>query len=155
MIVARELPLALPHPALPTADWADRFGVENVTGPLTARQALERMTGQTPAWIHRLMAVRNGLVRLVGLKTGDIDGFPVLAERAEEIVVGLDDRHLDFRIVLRVEPAAPSTSAPALKHNVSIATLVDRHNLFGRAYILVVTPFHKRIVARMLGALAS
>ncbi len=149
MAAAFELPLALPHPALPHADWADRFGVEGVDGPLTARQALERMTARAPAWIGRLMGLRNGLVRLVGLKTAKIDGFPVLSEREDQIVVGFDDGHLDFRLVIRVEPMTAGLN------RVSIATLVDRHNALGRVYIAVVTPFHKAIVARMLRSLAS
>lgn len=149
MAAAFELPLALPHPALPRADWADRFGVEGVAGPLTARQALERMTASAPDWIGRLMALRNSLVRLVGLKTAKIDGFPILAERDDEIIVGFNDGHLDFRLIIRVEPAQPGFN------RVSIATLVDRHNALGRAYIAVVTPFHKVIVRRMLRSLAS
>ena len=149
MAAAFELPLALPHPALPHADWADRFGVEGVAGPLTARQAMERMTATTPAWVGRLMALRNRLVRLVGLKTARMEGFPVLAERDDEIVVGFDDGHLDFRLVIRVEPRAAGLN------QVCIATLVDRHNILGRAYIAVVTPFHKVIVMRMLRGLAS
>ena len=149
MAAACELPLALPHPALPRADWADRFGVEGVAGPLTARQALERMTACAPAWIGRLMALRNSLVRLVGLKTAKIDGFPVLSEREDQMVVGFDDGHLDFRLVIRVEPMATDLN------RVSIATLVDRHNALGRAYIAVITPFHKVIVMRMLRSLAS
>lgn len=149
MATACELPLALPHPALPGANWADRFGVEGVAGPLTARQALERMTARAPAWIGRLMAVRNGLVRLVGLKTAKINGFPVLSEREDQIVIGFDDGHLDFRLVIRIEPETAGLN------RVSIATLVDRHNALGRAYIAVITPFHKAIVARMLRSLAS
>lgn len=149
MAAACEMPLALPHPALPRADWADRFGIEGVAGPLTARQALERMTASAPNWIGRLMALRNGLVRLVGLKTAKMNGFPVLTERDEEIIVGFDDGHLDFRLVIRVEPALSSLQ------RVSIATLVHRHNALGRVYIAVITPFHKAIVARMLRSLAS
>ena len=149
MAAAFELPLSLPHPALPRADWADRFGVEGVAGPLTARQALERMTASSPRWIGRLMALRNRLVRLLGLKTAKMDGFPILAERPEEIIVGYDDGHLDFRLIIGVEPMAAGLN------QVSIATLVDRHNALGRAYIAVVTPFHKAIVARMLRSLAS
>jgi len=149
MAAAFELPLALPHPALPRANWADRFGVEGVAGPLTARQALERMTARAPNWIGRLMTLRNSLVRLVGLKTAKLDGFPVLAEHDDEFIVGFDDGHLDFRLVIRVEPALSGLN------RVSIATLVARHNGLGRAYIAVVTPFHKAIVARMLRSLAS
>ena len=149
MAAAFELPFALPHPALPAADRADRYGVDGVAGPLTARQALDRMTARTPNWISGLMALRNGLVRRVGLKTASIDGFPVLAERADEVVVGFNDGHLDFRLVLRVEPDGSGLN------RVSLSTLVDRHNLLGRAYITVVTPFHKVIVKRMLHGLAG
>jgi len=150
MAAVRELPFDLPHPALPRADWGDRFGVEGVTGPLTARQALERMTARAPDWIGRLMALRNRLGRMAGLKTAPISGFPVVAEQGDEIIVGFDDRHLDFRVVIRVEP-----SPGGADQSVSIATLVDRHNLSGRAYIAVITPFHRLIVTRMLGALSS
>lgn len=149
MAVACELPLALPHPALPRADWADRFGIEDVAGPLTARQALNRMNAAAPTWIGRLMALRNSLGRLVGLKTAKMDGFPVLSEEEDQIVVGFDDSHLDFRLIIRVEPQ------PAGLNRVSIATLVDRHNALGRAYIALITPFHKAIAARMLRSLAS
>ena len=95
------------------------------------------------------MALRNGLVRLAGLKAANIGGFPVLSECEDQIVVGFDDSHLDFRLVIRVEPQSTGLN------QVSIATLVDRHNALGRTYIAVVTPFHKLIVMRMLRSLAS
>ena len=148
-MAAFELPLALPHPALPSANWADHLGVKSVTGPLTARQALDGMIANAPTWIGRLLALRNGLVRLAGLKAANIGGFPVLSECEDQIVVGFDDSHLDFRLVIRVESQSTGLN------QVSIATLVDRHNALGRTYIAVVTPFHKLIVMRMLRSLAS
>ncbi|GAW41691.1 hypothetical protein SH203_02100 [Brevundimonas sp. SH203] len=148
MAAAVELPIALPHPVLPGADWGDRYGVEGVAGPINARQAFENMVANAPRWIGQLMGLRNAVVRLVGLTSAEIGDFPVLSERADEMVIGFDDRHLDFRLMLRVDPQASGLN------RVSIATLIERHNLLGRAYLAAITPFHKRIVARMLGGLA-
>jgi hypothetical protein len=47
-MTAFELPLTLPHPALPSANWADHLGVKSVAGPLTARQALDGMIANAP-----------------------------------------------------------------------------------------------------------
>jgi len=140
----------LPDPALPQADWSDRFEVDGVPGPLTAHQALEQMTARAPGWMEPLMALRNRLVRLAGLKPARIDQFPVIEEGDDAIVVGFDDRHLDFRLVIRVDGSSATAD-----RRVSIAHLVDRHNRLGRAYIAVVTPFHRLIVTRMLRALSS
>lgn len=98
------------------------------------------------------MALRNTIVGLFGLKgagtlTGASGGFPVVSESPDQIVLGFDDRHLDFRIVLDV------SSAGGVQH-ASVTTLVDRHNLAGRVYIVAVTPFHRLIVRTMLRKLA-
>ena len=99
------------------------------------------------------MALRNLLVRPFGLQ-GDPDAaaagvprvgmFPVMRNDPDEIVLGFDDRHLDFRIVVQTE---------ALKNqqtSVRMMTLVQRHNSLGRVYLAVIMPFHKLIVARTL-----
>lgn len=137
--------LSLPHPALPSADWGDAF--DTATDAPTARTALERMMNQGGGWPARLLAVRNMLGRLVGLKAatfsiGGETGFPVVSETPDEIVLGFNDSHLDFRIVVTVLRGAE----PRLR----IATLVDRHGLAGRAYIALITPFHRLIVRRLL-----
>ena len=54
-------------------------------------------------------------------------------------VVGLDDTHLDFRIVVSVEPG-----------QVRCVTVVRRHNALGRVYFAVVGPFHRRLVPSLL-----
>ena len=92
-----------PHPALVGADWGDAYGVE-VAQRLTARQALDRLLEATPRWITDLLALRNRVTALVGLKSARMDvgegGFPVLSQTDTEMVLGLDDRHLDFRLVV-------------------------------------------------------
>ncbi|MDR0416120.1 MAG: DUF2867 domain-containing protein, partial [Propionibacteriaceae bacterium] len=56
-----------------------------------------------PGWVGWLMRARDGLARLAGLAaSSDGDrpdtGFPVLGEGDHELVLGLDDQHLDFRV---------------------------------------------------------
>lgn len=144
---ARELPVALPHPAMPKADWADCFYSDG-PGGLTARQAMTRISSGTPAWVRQLTAIRNVLASLVGLKSGKAgSGFPVSSERPDELVVGMDDRHLEFRLILRVD------DLPGGGQRISMTTLVERHNLFGRAYLAVIAPFHRAIARRSLANL--
>jgi hypothetical protein len=64
--------------------------------------------------------------------------FPVLHRSADRVVLGLDDRHLDFRVLVDVEPG-----------RVRCTTGVRRRPL-GRAYFAVVGPFHRSVVPAML-----
>jgi hypothetical protein len=113
------------------------------------------MFGHSPRWVRLLLALRNRIVGLVGLKSAElgiaegetVGAFPVVSACEEQVVLGFNDRHLDFRIVLDVAPGGSET------RKVAITTLVERHNLFGRFYILAITPFHKLIVRTMLGQL--
>jgi len=67
-----------------------------------------------------------------------VDIFPILDERVDSTVLGLDDVHLNFRIVIERTPLTAGDQ-------IRITTLVQRHNLFGRMYIAAITPFHKAI----------
>ena len=51
----------------------------------------------------------------------------------------------DFRLCLRVGPEAEAT----------LATLVQFHNRWGRAYFFLIRPFHALIVPRMLARAAG
>lgn len=147
----------LPHAALESADWADRWAIDVAGLQVTAPQATQAMFGRTPAWVRALLAVRDRIVRLFGLKAagpvapseGKVSGFPVLSSGDDQVVLGFDDKHLDFRIVIDVKPTGGEA------HRVSVTTLVDRHNLFGRFYIAVVTPFHRVIVRNTLARLQA
>ncbi len=91
------------------------------------------------------MALRNRIVSLVGLKavalaTGEsAGGFPVVSSSRERTVLGFDDRHLDFRIVVDLQEMEDGSV-------VRVTTLVRRKNLFGRIYLFAAGPFHRRIV---------
>ncbi|SPH20380.1 hypothetical protein ASD8599_01116 [Ascidiaceihabitans donghaensis] len=143
----------LPNPVLPTANWADAFEIETLRVFSDMRQLAEQTIGSMPRWARWLLAIRNILVVPFGLKsdgmddaqgTADcIDIFPVLDETKDRIVLGFDDRHLDFRIVVDREAADRASLLRA-------TTLVDRHNAMGRFYIAVVAPFHRVIVKSVL-----
>ncbi len=113
------------------------------------------------------MRLRNLIVGpLFGLRTDahdlpeaieKIGIFPVLSKTQRQVVVGFDDKHLDFRIVIDVEDLADGEMK-----RVKATTLVHRKILIGRIYIAVITPFHNVIVkamiahmGRRLGALSS
>ena len=96
-----------------------------------------------PAWIRVLMALRNRLGRLVGLKAAPPSGFPVIRQSADEVVMGFDDKHLDFRVVVAVAGGF-----------ATVSTIVRWHNAWGRAYLAAIMPFHRVIAARMIEGVA-
>lgn len=151
-------PVSLPHPILPAADWADRFTLGLAVEGLTAREAARLALEHPPGWVRRLMVLRNALVAPFGLKGAaervatsetEIGGFPVVSASDGRVVLGFDDRHLDFRIVIDVLQDRPSGQT------LSVMTLVHRNNLIGRLYLAVVMPFHKLIVRRMLSGIGD
>ncbi|OLP56155.1 hypothetical protein BJF92_20390 [Rhizobium rhizosphaerae] len=147
-LVSAAAPAAALNP-LPDADWFDRYEMRLEDGGLSAGEAARLILANPPAWAGWLMQLRNGLVRLAGLrgvamKAGDeAGGFPILEERPERCVLGFNDRHLDFRIVVDIRQSGTGTL-------LGVTTLVKRHNLFGRAYLAAVGPFHRLIVPASL-----
>ncbi len=67
--------------------------------------------------------------------------FPVLSRSPDEITIGVDDRHLDFRgSVLLRRP----------ERLLVLTTAVRCHNLLGRAYLAVILPFHILVAQSLL-----
>ncbi|CCE97645.1 DUF2867 domain-containing protein [Sinorhizobium fredii] len=150
----RSVAVRLPNACLPGANWADCYELLFLGERLTAHEAARRALGSAPRWISSLLALRNRLVAPLGLKAaapaGDaslIGAFPILRESEREAVLGFDDRHLDFRIVVEVR------DGPADSQVIGVTTLVRRRNLFGYLYLAAVTPFHKAIVPALLAQL--
>jgi hypothetical protein len=61
-----------------------------------------------------------------------------------QVVLGFDDAHLDFRVVINVETQGKTRLA------ATATTYVRTHNLGGRLYLMAVKPFHRLIVPAML-----
>ncbi|QLF68654.1 DUF2867 domain-containing protein [Peteryoungia desertarenae] len=152
MGAVESLEVRLPHPDLPAGDWADSYAVSVSRVDLVALDVAKSMFGDVPRWVRTLLAFRNRIVSLVGLKSAElkmtgresIGGFPLLASTGDQALLGFDDWHLDFRILISVEKISGG------RQRVRVTTLVKRHNLFGRIYIFVVTPFHRLIVRSFL-----
>jgi hypothetical protein len=142
---------------LPGADFADAFSLVVDDPALDAVTAAHRAIDCPPPWISSLMALRDILVRPLGLLTRHdqalvrqdrIGAFPVLSRTEERVVMGLDDRHLDFRLSVDV------TRLDERRHEVVATTLVKTHNRLGRTYLAVIVPFHRRIVPGIMAQVA-
>jgi Protein of unknown function (DUF2867) len=145
-------------PAADTGNWlagaqfADAFSVTIDEPALDARHAAERMFGHSPRWVKMLLALRDAVVAPFGLTTSKtarhanvdkVGMFPVVSETPERIVAGFDDRHLDFRSLVDVAAVPGGT-------RITATTIVLTHNLLGRIYLAVITPFHRLVVRAML-----
>ena len=136
-------------------DYGDAFTIQGVDTELSAQKAYVMLFSDTPQWIKNLMKIRNRLASLVGLKTDvamtETDDTLILLEGSSmgmfeiyhigkhEIIAGEKDRHLDFIVsVLRQED------------RVTVSTLVKYHNFFGKVYMALISPFHKRIVKHIM-----
>ncbi|WP_083100826.1 DUF2867 domain-containing protein [Pseudophaeobacter leonis] len=114
-----------------------------------------------PRWVSALMRLRNALVAPFGLNTevtspdrpnqpdrpdrpdqpnrtnrpDRIGVFPLVSRDEHEMILGLDDTHLDFRISILKQDG-----------QIYFATWVRTKNRFGRIYLRLILPFHILIV---------
>ena len=145
------------QPLLAGAHYHDAFSAEMADPGLRPVDLMARFSAAFPAWGETLLGVRNQVVKRLGLRdvgafrkadasapgavqVGDPLGiFHVLAMDDAEMVLGVDDDHLDVRISVlkRGEPSRAS---------YVIGSVVTIHNLLGRLYMLPVAPIHRLIV---------
>jgi hypothetical protein len=151
--------------AFPRIDYADAYrGEIHSAGPVRLDELFPGFIRATPSWIAFLMRVRNRLAGILGLKTGEEEDCPrresfrgqkgdsrglfeVLEKTDREAVMGKDDRHLDFRVSVHLDPLPGS--AP-YAYALTLSTTVIFHNRFGKLYFALVKPFHKMIVPAMM-----
>ena len=115
--------------------------------------------GNPPAWQKALIALRDAMVTPFGIKTSDtvrtsrdshkrVDFFPVHWEGSDEIVLGTDDRHLNFRLSLLRRHSPIGTLLIA-------TTVVHTHNALGFTYLNAIRPFHHLVVRANLARCAQ
>lgn len=143
-----------------SVNFADAFAVQLPSGTASDPDVLWRFVMlHQPSWIRWLTGLRDAIVACFGLKTarqlstptaeesGDrIAFFKVHGKSDTEIILGQDDRHLDFRLSVLRTP----DSSPTLGGQLTVSTVVHCHNLLGRIYILIVAPFHRQVVKASL-----
>jgi hypothetical protein len=138
------------------ADLADAFAVPiDAADVAKGVDSLARSAFGDPApWIRLLLGLRDALVAGFGVKTSQevrraaiadnaerIDFFRILARSDRELILGEDDRHLDFRLslLLRVRPDGSGDELVA-------TTVVHCHNALGRVYLALIARFHRLVV---------
>ena len=147
--------------AFPRIDYADAYRMRLPDGaPNDIDAVAHAALGTAPRWVTLLMRLRDWLVGMIGLKTsrqtawrnlghnrlqaGDRLGvFKVFDRCADELLLGEDDRHLDFRLSVLI-------SSDGSASWVVVSTVVRFNSWLGRAYFLPVQPLHKLIVPAML-----
>jgi uncharacterized protein DUF2867 len=151
-------------------DYADSFqsSIVDKENKLNTTDIGKAFFSSAPKWIDKLFGLRNKIVTLFGLKTsgsaierkkipdnfkcekGDRIGlFKIFDKTNNEIILGEDDKHLNFRVSLFVDK--PSDSE--IVKQITLSTLVVFNNWLGTLYFLPVRPFHKLIAPAMLRAM--
>ncbi|MEN2977990.1 DUF2867 domain-containing protein [Tistrella bauzanensis] len=170
MTIDQPSAVPLPHasrlrPLFAGADLADSYAIALPGGLGGDPEAIARaLFSHQAAWVAWLLRLRDLLVSPFGLKTAPMlatpDGpgdrrigiFKVYEIHADEILMGEDDRHLDFRLSVRITDAQPGAQPGA--QMVTLTTVVHCHNLLGRSYIMVIAPFHRAVVRSSLARAA-
>jgi hypothetical protein len=148
---------------LPGADFHDCYETAIAPTDKSALALYLQVVSTTPAWVNTLMALRNRIVSVVGLKNlghlgdfttskpadayriGDRVGiFSIRYLSDEEVILGDSDKHLNVEV-----------SVCKLNGRVAVSTIVHTHNMLGRFYMLFVAPLHRRIVPATLRQLKS
>jgi hypothetical protein len=148
-------------------DFIDSFkgDLSDENNAINAQKVGRAFFTSSPKWVDKLFTLRNKIVSFFGLKTsGDIGDrqkqldnfncevgeqlglFKVFSSTENEVVIGEDDKHLNFRVSLFIEKHKTEVN----KKTVTISTIAEFNNWLGRLYFLPVKPFHKLIVPAML-----
>lgn len=144
-------------------DFLDCYSVEIDRADVPMEEVAQRIFTGLPCWINSLLAARDFGVGFLGLKTTSglprndtirpsvevgesINFFRVRSIGEHEIILGEDDRHLDFKIAVHRDREKPN--------RISLATWVHTHNPLGDAYLRTISAFHVLIVNARLAALA-
>lgn len=136
------------------ADLLDAYAIHLPAGASDDLEVLARIAFERQAaWIRALTWVRDRAMATVGVKSSREIGaaaatrglevigyFPVLSKSAGEMVVGGDDRHLDFRVAILVRAGTQGG------RELVVVTVVHCHNPLGRTYLAAIAPFHCTIL---------
>jgi hypothetical protein len=169
--IAARLPGAHFHDA-----WAVALSADAAASPAPVLALYVAVARRTPAWIEACMALRNRVVRPLGLKdlgrlgdlppgkpaadyrVGERVGIFTLIEQApDEVLLGDSDRHLEVVVSLhRQWPAAGGAASRTVTPTamLTVTTVVHLKNRLGRLYMLPVRPVHGLIARTLTTALA-
>ncbi len=140
---------------LNAADYVDAYGA-GLQAP--GREVVElffAVFGHRPWWMKAALATRNRVARWCGLEApsarelfsherrrhyavGDHIGvWPIFTLADDELIVGRDNRHMDFRLSVFRQAARDGPE------RVVVTTACRVRNRFGRVYLAAIIPFHR------------
>jgi Protein of unknown function (DUF2867) len=146
--------------AFDSMNLADAFAIQLPSDASKNPDVLARFIFSVqPSWIAALTNLRDAIVAGFGLKTAKhlatlssdpaakrISIFRVFGTSATEVVLGENDKHLDFRVSILCTPQAPPNTGDQL----TLSTVVHCHNRLGRTYLSLIAPFHRQVVKASL-----
>ncbi|MDR0348320.1 MAG: DUF2867 domain-containing protein [Tannerella sp.] len=125
-------------------DYQDIYTIALQTDKMADEISKERIV--MPEWVKVLMILRNRIVGVFGLKTDrntpkSETFFTVIENLEDEIIMGADDKHLNFRASILKDSS---------EETLSLITVVHYNNIWGKVYFFPVKPFHKIIMRGLL-----
>ena len=139
--------------ALPEIEFSDCFSTTNHKDNL--QLVSHKVFGTFPKWVSVLIRIRNFGAKYFGLKiekpadyhnrfeTGGYVGFfKIYAIQSDEVILGADDKHLNFRVSILNDGFE--------QHNIKVTTLVQYNNRLGKRYMAFVKPFHRVVIKAMI-----
>jgi len=137
------------------ADMVDAYALTLPAGASHDIDVLARaMLARSPRWVSTLLGLRDAIMAGFGVKSTDriraeadrsgterIGFFPILSRSERELILGEDDRHLDFRASMLLRDGPDDRES-----EVIATTVVHCHNRLGRVYLALIMPFHRLII---------
>ncbi|MDR3047467.1 MAG: DUF2867 domain-containing protein [Bacteroidales bacterium] len=126
--------------------YVDSYRLEKATDDSLQKIAADIFA--LPKWVYGLLHLRDLIVKPLGLKTGKTIEkendkitedyfFPVIELLDNEVVMGDNDFHLNFRVSVLIDRS---------ENLIFVTTVVHYNNFWGRLYFFPVRPFHGIIV---------
>jgi hypothetical protein len=132
--------------ALDRVDFEDAFAIDvDRSLPQDPNWWLKLILEHPPKAVAALIGARNLAMKPFGLKSGEqtehgeSDVFTPIDSSEHELLVGTDDKHLNFRGNVVTEPHEDRLT-------LTFGTVVKFNNAFGRLYFLPVKPMHAHVV---------
>jgi Protein of unknown function (DUF2867) len=162
-IVACEVPTlsVLDRRLIQDASFHDSYRAPLTRARASAVDVFLAIFGHHPRWMKVTLVLRNWLASCLGLEVptmaeimrpkvkscynvGEkIGPWPIFHLSETELVAGRDNKHLDFRLSVLKEASGEGSSAV-------VSTVCTTHNAFGKVYLILIIPFHKWGVQRLM-----
>jgi hypothetical protein len=144
------------------ADLSDAFAIALPSAATRDVVELARtVLSNPPAVVAPLMRIRDAIMGRFGVKTatdigraaarrplGAIGPFGVEEVASQEVVMGEDDRHLNFKTSFLVRQTAEGRELVWI-------TVVRCNNMLGRFYLAAIAPVHRRLLPAFLNLTAK